>query len=491
MAISSKHPQWAAMNPDWIVMRDTKAGQRQIKERGPEYLPMTSGMIADGGLTTVTSIGYRAFEAYVKRSVFPDLVSDAIRAMLGVMHHKPPVIELPTEMEPMLENATLQNEPLDVFLQRINEEQLTTGRCGLLVDLPETPVDRNAMPYIAMYAGETIINWDTGQKQNLESRQSLNLVVLDETGAVRVNDFEWEDQEAYRVLVLGAVDTNEPAGASVYKVGKFIGSNATFNEADLAEPTMIGQTFDEVPFTFINSKDIVPQVYEPPLLGLANACLTIYRGEADYRQSLFMQGQDTLVVIGGNTSEDDTPVRVGANAQISLPAEGDAKFIGVDSTGLTEQREALGNDHSRAAQKGTQLLDSTSREKESGDALKIRVAASTATLNQIALAGAAGLENSLKQIARWRGLNPDEVIVEPNLDFVDDQMTGRELTDLTTAKNVGAPIASQTIHRNMQDRGLTDLTYDEEQALIEAEAPAPGTTNPDALQDDDDDNDDE
>ena len=206
---------------------------------------------------------------------------------------------------------------------------------------------------------------------------------------------------------------------------------------------------------------------KPPLLGLANLALAIYRGEADYRQALFMEGQDTLVIIGDTTDENR---RTGANASINLPIGGDAKYIGVNSMGLIEMRQSLENDRAAADQRGGALLDSDSREKESGDALKIRVAARTATLNQIALAGAFGLEQLLKIAAEWMGADPEQVSVTPNLDFAGDELASRSLLELATAKGMGAPISNRTIHDQMSEKDLTKLTFEEELAEIEKDA---------------------
>ena len=105
--------------------------------------------------------------------------------------------------------------------------------------------------------------------------------------------------------------------------------------------------------------------------------------------------------------------------------------------------------------------------------LRIRVAARTATLNRVALAGAYALESLLKIAAEWAGANPDEVEVRPNLDFVDDIMEGRDLVGLMTAKTLGAPYSLESIHRQMQERGLTDKSFEEELSAIEAESPEP------------------
>ncbi len=102
MALSSKHPSYTKILPDWNLMADTHAGERRIKDQREMYLPVTSGQKADGMASGQP--GKAAYDAYKERAVFPNSVKDAVESMLGVMHHKSPVIELPTIMEPMLES---------------------------------------------------------------------------------------------------------------------------------------------------------------------------------------------------------------------------------------------------------------------------------------------------------------------------------------------------------------------------------------------------
>jgi hypothetical protein len=202
----------------------------------------------------------------------------------------------------------------------------------------------------------------------------------------------------------------------------------------------------------------------------------VYQGEADYRQALFLQGQDTLVVIGAIRSEaGEDETRVGAGAKIEVDMGGDAKYIGVSATGLPELRQALENDYQRAEARTGQLVNTMSSNQESGAALQTRLGAQTATLNQIAMSGAAGLERLLKVAARWLGLDDSKVKVTPNLEFADVDMSGKDLVDLQTAKTLGAPISSETIHDIMATRGLTKLTYQEEQGKIDSEAPIIGS----------------
>ena len=162
-------------------------------------------------------------------------------------------------------------------------------------------------------------------------------------------------------------------------------------------------------------------------------------------------------------------MKVGSGARIEVPLGGDAKYIGVSSDGLQEQREALKADKEQAAERGARLLDFGDTARQSGDALRIRVAARTTTLRTLAITGAEGLQRALRQIAEFVGANPLEVIVEPNLDFTDDAFTGQDILEYMQAKAMGAPLSLKTIHNNFRKKELTDKTFEEELAEIEGE----------------------
>lgn len=440
MALDSKHPQYVAAIDQWQKLRDGYAGERVVKDRGFVYLPATPGQTLDG--INRGERGRQNYEAYKTRAVYPPFIAEAVKAMVGVMHHKPPVIELPTALELLRENATADGESLEMLLRRINEAQLVTGRIGLLLDLPATP-SAEVVFQVATYEAEKVINWD------------VNLVVLDESDVERNADFEWQAVQKFRVLM----------SDGTYRQAQFR-ETVQFDASALQPPTVRGQSLAQIPFVFLNASDTLPDVMNPPLLQLADLCLTIYRGEADYRQNLFMQSQDTLVVEGG---EEDAEYRVGAGAVLNVPLGGDAKFIGVSSNGLPEQRQALENDYRRAAQMGAQLLDTTSRAKESGEALGIRVAAQTASLNQIALASAHALQSLLRIAAEWIGANPDEVVITPNLDFTDAGMSASEFLQLTQAKAAGFPLSDESLHALAVENELTVMDFANELALVEAE----------------------
>ena len=161
---------------------------------------------------------------------------------------------------------------------------------------------------------------------------------------------------------------------------------------------------------------------------------------------------------------------MGASTSIELPIGGDAKFIGVSSDGLTEQREALENDRGQASELGANLLSSSKgAAKEAEETLKIRVAARTASITTIVKAGAEGLQTILRKIAEWMNLNPEDVTVTPNMDFVPDVFVPKDLLDFMAAKNAGAPFSLESIHNWGREQGITEMEFEEEMKKIEEE----------------------
>lgn len=453
MAINSEHPAFQRLRPEWELMRDVYAGSTAVKAAGGKYLPPTGGMAADG-LAQVQP-GAEAYKAYVERAQFYEFVSEGVLRMVGTMHRKPPAIQVPAGMEDVVENATAENEDARQLLRRINEAQLVSGRCGLLVDLPATPQSGPARPWICMYGALNIINWTEAEVGDLGVVPTL--VVLDESDYEIRPDLTWELVKKYRVLRLNPE-------TFVYEQAVVRGANIRLPaDADYRAPVLTGSTLNRIPFVFANPRDITSAPDKPPLLGLGNLALAIYRADADYRQHLHLQGQDTLVIIGAPAkNEEDRVWRTGAGATIELDPGGDAKYIGIESQGLTEEREALDADKAAAANLAGSMVDARSSQPESGESRRVRVVAQTTTLTSIAQTGAEALQAALRAIAEWRGLDPEKVIVEPNLDFGEEAFTGEDMVKMMTARTMGFPISKKSMHGLAQDRGLTSMDYEEE-----------------------------
>lgn len=462
MGVDNRHPDYINREPDWQMMADLYAGERTVKEKGPAYLPPTSGMVSDGVYRDGDNEGKRAYEAYLTRAHLPDFVKEAVSTLVGVMHRKPPSIKVPAAMEPWLADLSRQGESAEMLLRRINEQQLLKGRHGLLVDVDEVGDRLRLVPYLT----ESIINWDDDRAAEF-APNTLNFLVLQEDVYERglEDAYSWTEVSRFRVCQL-----NEDTG----RYETFTETEST--QSDTVEPVFRGRGLDSIPFVSIGANDLLMTPDDIPLLGLGRITLLVYRGEADLRQTLFMLGQDTLVVIGADGDADESgtprdagPTRIGAGARLDVPLGGDAKFIGVKGDGLPEQRRVLADDYVRARELGSRLLEPRTGQAESGEALKVRVAATTATLTQLAKTSAAGLERALKLMARWAGFNEDEVFVEPNLDFAEANAPPQALLALLQAKQAGAPISLESIHEWARRNGYTTEEFQDEIERIKGE----------------------
>jgi hypothetical protein len=302
----------------------------------------------------------------------------------------------------------------------------------------------------------------------------LDLVVLDESG-YRREGFTWKTERKYRILARGPgalVDGwTGPAANDPYGVAIKINESDMPVAADFVYPSIAGNTLKKIPFVFIGANDLVPEPEVPPLMGLSNLALAIYRGEADYRQTLYLQGQNTLVIIGGSTDEAaPQQLRVGNKGVIDLKLGGDAKYIGVSAAGLGEMRQSLTNDKDRAAKEGVAFLDVGNSNGESGEALRIRTAGRTTTLSSVSKACGLGLEQALKFCAEWLGEDPEEVVVKPTTDFADQTVAGASLLAFMQAKQLGLPLSLLSMHRMMKLNDMTELDFEKENEQIEEEA---------------------
>lgn len=466
-SISSPHPDYLARRPDWTLMFDANEGQRHVKSKQAIYLPPTSGMRALG-LNKAADEGAQLYAAYLTRAFFPDLVKETVRALAGILDREPANIELPAALEDMREIATPKAESLNDLLVQIHMNQLLYGRLGLLVDVDPS----RDLPVIVQYPAPQVINWDdltqtadpkqTDDQKRREAIRRLLMVVLDETRFERDTGdrFTWNLVPRYRALTLGDASSNVYT-SQVERDGS--------PQAPIV-PSIRGKTMEEIPFVFVNTTDLATKPADVPLINLANLSLAIYRGEADHRSALFMSGQDTLVLIGydlgasdeGNPGDGSAKPIIGSGAYLNLPnPDADAKFIGPDSMALSEQRTSLENDYVRAGEEGVKLLSSGAG-AEAAETLRIRVAARTATLQTIAMTSASALETSLRQCAVWVGANPDEVKVEPNLDFIDEASDVGDLVKFAQAKKAGTPISWKSVHNWLRQKDFTEFTFDDE-----------------------------
>jgi hypothetical protein len=489
LPVDSKHPEYEDRMLEWELVRDCARGETAIKTRSQkfriypqavaqtrpvdnpddpyggldgsrqavvvvgavarpyyvsEYLPMPDGFRFQDDK------GYYLYHQYLNRAQFPEIFTPTINGMVGLIHRKEAVIKVPKALESIFERATPDGMSLEAFHKRVTRELLTTGRFTILPDLPKEGGD---VPYLAGYVAEALINWnDEG-----------TLFVLDESTRQQKPDdeFEWEDVKRHRVLRLRG---------QVYTQQTYTGDD----RGETLTPKARGDLdLDFIPIVNITATDIKTCPETPPLIGVARSSIAMFRLDADYRHQLYNTGQETLVVTGA----DGAPEAVGAGVVMNLPLNATAQYVGPKGVGISAHRTAIGDERANAVVAGAKMFDDTKAGVESGEALRIRFAAQGATLVSVALSSAQGIERALKNSAIMVGANPDEVVVTPNLDFVDTALNPKEAAELVRMWQADA-ISFDTLYDNLQRGGITTIerTPEEERELISSEPPPPSNT---------------
>jgi len=459
--IKNTHPDYDLNIEHWNECLDAFEGPRAIKEKTTSYLSPSRGMRMDGFGVDAKSEGAQAYKAYVERAYYPSNYADTVKKILGVMHRQPAVFNLPDSMKSLITDATGSGESLQEFLRRINKKQLCTGRASILGDIQPIESGSNRMrPTVALYSEKATRQWYVYNQKTL-------FVILDESGPQMNDQYKYVQVKQYRVIRL----IEDESGKITYATAVTRDESANIDELNYITPNVSGKTLETLPFSFVNADNTNASIQEPPLLGLKDSCIAIYRASADLNSALFLQGQETLVISGNNTfnQDDDEHVRTGTGAVINLPMGAKAEYIGVNSQGLPEMRLNLQNAYDRAQQQSSQLSVQSASNRDSAEALSIRGSNMSAHYTAIALAGAEALEQTLKAMAPWFNANPDEITVKPNLDFAQPTIDPDSFVDLIAAKNAGLKISEESIHDLMHTYGLTKNTFEQEQILLASE----------------------
>lgn len=449
---SVKHPEYLGYLPSWSLMRDAMAGEDEIKAKGTTYLPMKSGIVA----MTDERKQRAAYDAYKLRAEFPEIVAPTVRGAVGTMLDQPATIELPKALEPLREKATADGLTLDALHRRIAIELMTVGRYGLLPG-----VTKAGVPYLAGYVAESIINWDSTDRE-------VDYLVLDESGRVRNPETgEWETVEAYLECFIkdGAYTAREWTKAAA----------GWASDEEVVAQDRKRKALDSLPFVFIGANDLTAAPDDVPLYGLAKLAVRVYRLDADYTFALHMTSEPTPWANGfpdpvEAVKNGHAPTTLGSSRLWLLPEGAQAGYLEFTGPGLERQQAAINDALTRAVVFGAQILSDSQRTAESGEAIRLRLGNQASTLKTIAFNSAAGLEKALKNVAVWVGANPDEVKVTPVTDFFDHALSPQEITAVVAAWQSGA-YSKQTMFDRFKKGELipAERTFEEEQELIAAE----------------------
>lgn len=268
----------------------------------------------------------------VEKAIYTNYTGRTREGLKGAIFRLPPRIELPPDMEFMLDNADGAGQSLTQVAKLAADEIMETGRFGMLADYPMVDEDLTVeqvrrmglQPHIATYTAESIINWHVHVKNG---RKQLGMLVLKENSPVHYDEFTWDYVDRYRVL---RVNENQQYTQQLYdESGDAITDEIVIRGAS-------GQPFDYIPFHFIGSRDNLPDIDEPILYDIARVNIGHFRNSADQENNLSVHGGGTLVVSTDMSPEafqaaNPGGITVGENAGLILSEGGKAELLQLGS----------------------------------------------------------------------------------------------------------------------------------------------------------------
>lgn len=456
--VRTHNPDYDKRYPQWERCSDVVDGQDKIHKRRENYLPK---------LTDEQDLEYAA---RLKRSDFFNATWRTIAGMAGMAFRKPPTMEVPAGIEPMLADIDMAGTALDTLAKGLVEDMLEYGCFGLMVDHPPRPEGVAAItqavaeqmglrPVIRYYEIESVINWRYARVNN---RWQLVLVVLKEEASTAGDEFSHDAEDRYRVLDL----VPNAQGAWTYRQREFRINDKGEDEqvGDDMFPLMNGRTLGEIPFR------ICGEVEEPPLIDLVDANIAHYQINSDYRHGLHFTGLPTLFLAGVQT---DKNFYIGSAAAITTPdPNAKANFIEFTGQGLSETREALRALEQRMAVLGARMIADETTQAETLGGTQIKRAGENSILASIVLEVGRSIEWALGIFAAWAGAS-GTVRYEINRDFNPAGLDAQQLTALVAAVQAGQ-LSDRELFDLLQRHDVIEPTKDFEahQEELDAQGPA-------------------
>lgn len=431
MPISSTHPQYDEMLPTWGMLEDFYAGQDAVVKNARKYIPPLDDQ-SDS-----------EYKKYVARGMFYAALSKTIDALVGGAFNVSPAINLPARLEYLRDDATGNGTSMTELAMALCVEALKTGRSGILADRPM----EGGKPYLVMQNALDIRNWYDGK-----------FIVLNDTNLEQDPDdpYEYVSVEGYRELVL------RDDGVYVVRIWRANDDRKTKSKVpyvvvDEVVPTNFGRPLKYIPFTFLGPNGLDSDVGRPPLLDLTNVQKTLVAVAVDYAQAIHLIGIPTPYITGLQPDEN-FKLKLGPSTAIIVPdANSKIGFAEFAGQGLESMEKYMLQLQETMAALGARVAEGKNNKTliETASGARIREALAVSTLGSIIATVEAALNKSVKWIAEWEGLPPDEVSISLNQELVSANMDANLVTALLAAVQAGR-ISEQTFYAKMSDAGLTE-----------------------------------
>jgi hypothetical protein len=464
MPVTSVRKELREKVKHYDLIDDCLAGEMQVKYRQTKYLPMPNP-------DDTSKENMARYQTYITRAVFFNVAQRTQFGLRGQVFLRDPLVELPSLLKPMIEDATGSGVTLQQLAQEGVDKVLGHGRCGLYVDYPNmTTADGQSRgvsraevesgevkPMLKLIHARDGINWRTVKRG---AKTLLSLVVFKETYDEEDDGFETKTGEQWRVLRL----VNNEYFIEIYRDRMGQAPVERYRPLDSD-----GNPFDEIPFVFMGSVNNDPTIDPPPMYDLCALNMAHYRNSADYEDSVYTVGQPTYW-FSGLTQKwiDDTmggQIRLGANGGIPLPVDGSAGILQAEPNTLA--KEAMDQKEAQMLALGAKLIEASQTQRTATEADYDNIS-ETSILSTVAKNVGSAFQWALGFAARFVGQADGKIAYELNTEFDLVNLSPEERKTLI-AEYVAGVITWTEVRDSLRRAGIASLTDKEAKAETESE----------------------
>lgn len=456
-SIVTANPAYNDALKQWELVEDTTQGQAAVKSKGVKYLPMPNP-------TDDSEENKSRYQQYLDRAVFYNTCFRTLSGMVGVAFRKLPKVEIPTDIEYLVDNVDGAGLSLNQQAQNTLSEVIKKGRKGLFVDYPSmqgdtsrADVERGIRATIKSYNAEQILDWN---EEITETGKRLNYVKF-------VENRETVDiQTGYRSCELVYIMLRLVDG--IYSIQEYNDTSSPLTE-EITPRKANGQTFDYIPFIFCGSENNTPDIDQALLYDLSVINIGHYRNSADNEEASYITGQPTLAVtssLDADTWKEQNPngVLIGSRRGHFLGESGDLKMVQADPNNLP--KELMKDKENQMVSLGAQLVSPS--QQETAFTTGVNLATNTSALALAVGNVSDAYQKCLNWVMDYMGTT-GEVTYKLNTDFFPVTMDAPTIT-AWVAGIQGGVLPKSAFYEMMRDANITGLTDDE----IESETSSTG-----------------
>lgn len=456
----AENAEYEASLAKWALLEDCY--NVNLKAHAQRYITPPPGLFQESlvnnsalqaamtGLITRVAVGSGWSAApiiYVNGGFEPQLIGKTLQGFMSLVSEHDPVVTLPDSIEYLRDSCTKDDKDLVEFYLSVIFDILLTGRVPILIDLD----DKGKLKFVK-YKAKALIDWGTAQVGTNDSKFTY-AVFRDYEINPEFNPINARGVSKYREVIHYHYIDND-----VYTVEQYKMINGKYVPADVIIPKYKGKTLNFIPLVTIGSLDNTPDIDTIPLEGIANCVLEIFTLSCMLKHAEKTSAVPTLYMTGADESE--VPNATGADVCITL-ADSQARvgYTTTDTTSMSHIQSRMADYYSQAQELGANLLGARRGTSESGEALRLRQAAATASLKSIVDNAAKGLVSLLHMMLNWTGSSStlatgyEGLEFEPNREFSTFSLTANETIALVQAWQATS-ISHSTLLENFRKAGM-------------------------------------